>query len=314
MVEILMSQKYAIGVDIGGTQIRAAVVASHGEIIDRVALPTPATQGPAAVLAQILKATQQLSQRTNDMPIGVASPGPLDTKRGVTLGLPTISGFDHFPFGDRLRETFGRTVLLTHDGMAAAVGEWKFGAAQGFDDFVYVTVSTGIGGGVIAGGKILEGRKGMAAHVGHILIEMDGELCNCGRKGCWEAYASGPAFEKRTRLLVKTKSQSVLTEASTAKDIFAAAAAGDAFANEMVDHEAWLLGSGIVSLLHAYDPALVVMGGGVSQNFDRLKAGITHAINTTAMEAFRDVPLRRARNLGDSGLLGAAAMAFENVL
>ncbi len=309
-----MSQKYAIGVDLGGTQIRAAVVASHGEIMERVALPTPATEGPVAVLAQILKATQQLSQRANDMPIGVASPGPLDTKRGVTLGLPTISGFDHFPFGDRLRETFGRKVLLTHDGMAAAVGEWKYGAARGYEDFVYVTVSTGIGGGVIAGGKILEGRKGMAAHVGHILIEMDGELCNCGRKGCWEAYASGPAFEKRTRALLKTKSQTVLTEASTAKEIFAAAAVGDAFANEMVDCEAELLGIGIVSLLHAYDPALVVLGGGVSQNFERLKAGIAQTIESTAMEAFRDIPLKRAHHLGDSGLLGAAAMAFESVL
>lgn len=309
-----MSAKYAIGVDVGGTQIRAAVVNHQGEIIERVALPTPASEGPNAVLAQILKATQQLSKRANDMPIGVASPGPLDTKRGVTLGLPTMVGFDHFRFGDHLRETFGRKVLLTHDGMAAAVGEWKYGAARGCDDFVYVTVSTGIGGGVIAGGKILEGRKGMAAHVGHILIEMDGKLCNCGRKGCWEAYASGPAFEKRTRAKLRTKPHSTLNEASTAKEIFAAAAAGDAFANEMVDYEAQLLGVGIVSLLHAYDPALIVMGGGVSQNFERLKTGITQIIETTAMEAFRDIPLKRAHHLGDSGLLGAAAMAFENVL
>ncbi len=309
-----MSQKYAIGVDLGGTQIRAAVVTETGEIIERVALPTPAKEGPDAVLAQILKATQKLSDSSNQMPIGVASPGPLDTKRGITLGLPTIVGFDHFPFGDRLQETFGRKVHLTHDGMAAAVGEWKFGAAQGYNDFVYVTVSTGIGGGVISGGKIMEGRKGMAAHVGHILIEKDGALCNCGRRGCWEAYASGPAFEKRTHALLRASSHSVLNEASTAKEIFAAAAAGDVFATEMVDSEAELLGIGIVNILHAYDPALVVLGGGVSQNFERLKTGITQTIQNSAMAAFKDVAIKPAQHIGNSGLLGAAALAFQNVL
>lgn len=308
-----MNQKCAIAVDLGGTQIRAAVITVTGEIIERVALPTPATEGPDAVLAQILKTTQQLSQRADDMPIGVASPGPLDTKRGITLGLPTITGFDYFPFGERLQKTFGRQVYLTHDGMAAAVGEWKFGAAVGCNDFVYVTVSTGIGGGVISGGKIMEGRKGMAAHVGHMLIEKDGELCNCGRRGCWEAYASGPAFERRTHALLKANPHSVLNQASTAKDIFAAAAAGDAFANERVDEEALLLGIGIVSLLHAYDPALVVIGGGVSHNFERLEKGIVQTIEATAMAAFRDIPVKRARHIGDSGLLGAAALAFENV-
>lgn len=302
-----------MGIDLGGTQIRAALVTNKGNILDRVAVPTPATEGPKAVLAQLLSAAQKLTKNFDQLPIGVASPGPLDTNRGVALGIPTLAGFDFFPLGDRLQETFGRKVHLTHDGIAAAVGEWKFGAAQGCDDFVYVTVSTGIGGGIISGGKILHGRKGMAGHIGHILIARDGVLCKCGRRGCWEAYASGPAFEKRASALSNLQATSILKTAPSAKDVFEAALQGDVFANELVDLEAEQLGIGIVNLLHAYDPALVVLGGGISQNFKRLQPGIERTIQKTAMPAFRDVLLRQAQHIDNSGLLGAASLALSDV-
>ena len=309
-----MNQKLAIGIDLGGTQIRAAVVTSDGEILDRVAVVTPATEGPDAVLTQLTSAAKKLTKNFNDLPIGVASPGPLDTKRGLALGIPTLTGFDNFPLGERLQQSFGRKIYLTHDGIAAAVGEWKFGAAQGYEDFVYVTVSTGIGGGVISGGQILHGNKGMAGHIGHFSIVKDGVICNCGRRGCWEAYASGPAFEKRAFELLNGRQDAVWNSAPSAKNIFDAAATGDAFANELVEIEAELLGVGIVNLLHAYDPALVILGGGMSQNFERLEGGILQTIKNTAMPAFRDVSVRRAKHIGNSGLLGAAALAFQNVL
>ncbi len=305
-----MNQKCAIGIDLGGTQIRAALVTSDGQILDRVAVVTKANEGPDVVLTQLLIVAKTLTKNLNDFPIGVASPGPLDTKRGLALGIPTLAGFDNFPLGERLQQTFGRKVHLTHDGIAAAVGEWNFGAALGCDDFVYVTVSTGIGGGVISGGQILQGRKGMAGHIGHISIVKDGELCNCGRHGCWEAYASGPAFEKRACELLKERQDTILNVAPSAKDIFTAASAGDVFANQLVDSEAEFLGVGIVNLLHAYDPALVVLGGGMSQNFERLESGILQTIKNTAMSAFRDVPVKCAKHIGNSGLLGAAALAF----
>jgi glucokinase len=307
-------QNLAIGIDLGGTQIRAAIVSIEGDILERAAVATPANEGPEVVLAQIFNAVKMLTKNLDGLPIGVASPGPLDTKRGVAMGIPTLVGFDNFPLGERLQQTFGCKVHLTHDGIAAAVGEWKYGAAIGCDDFVYITVSTGIGGGVVSGGQILQGRKGMAGHIGHFSIVKDGALCNCGRRGCWEAYASGPAFENRARLLLKERTNSILNEVCTARDIFSAASDGDTFANELVEDEAELLGVGIVNLLHAYDPTLVVLGGGMSQNFTRLEAGILQVIKHTAMPAFRDVVVRQAKHIGNSGLLGAAALAFQNVL
>jgi glucokinase len=235
--------------------------------------------------------------------VGVASPGPLDTKRGVALGLPTLAGFENYPLAEKLTERLGRRVALSNDGVAAAVGEWKFGAARGVDDFVYVTISTGIGGGVVSGGRILQGHKGMAGHVGHIAIFADGEKCNCGRRGCWEAHAAGPAFEKRAAEKMRY--------AISAQQIFALAAQGDVLAQALVDDEAKLLGMGIVNLMHAYDPALVVLGGGVANGFAQLRAGIEKVIVETAMPAFRDVALVQAQHISNSGLLGAAALAFE---
>ena len=130
---------------------------------------------------------------------GVSSPGPLDTTAGVALGIPTIAGFAGYPMREEIGRRLSLPVALENDGIAAAIGEWKFGAGRGRDNLVYVTVSTGIGGGVIADGRVLRGRRGMAGHVGHMSFVQDGELCVCGGRGCFEAYGSGSALAQRAR-------------------------------------------------------------------------------------------------------------------
>ena len=131
--------------------------------------------------------------------VGVCSPGPLDTISGTALGVPTLAGFADLPLRRMLEERFGLPVRLENDGIAAAIGEWRFGAGRGFDNVLYVTVSTGIGAGVISEGRVLRGRRGLAGHAGHMTIVRDGDRCSCGNRGCWEAYGAGPAFTHRAR-------------------------------------------------------------------------------------------------------------------
>jgi glucokinase len=309
-----MSQLPTIGIDLGGTQVRAALVDHTGKILNRVAMPTPVQYGAHAIVTALhtaAKAVAVAGEFSSVGAIGVACPGPLNTRTGVALGVPTLPGFNNFPVGKIINEMFGRKVHLANDGIAAAVGEWRFGAARGLSDFVYITVSTGIGGGVIAGGQILHGRSGMGGHIGHVLIAKDGDVCNCGRRGCLEAYAAGPALERRAAERLRHGHVSSLPNLPTSSQIFDAAAQGDAVAQGLVDDQAAFLGAGIVNVLHAFDPECVVLGGGVSHRFDQLSAGIQKVIAQTAMPGFRDIPVRRAEHIGNSGLLGAAALALD---
>jgi glucokinase len=189
----------AISVDLGGTQVRAALVDRAGAIVKRVAVATQATAGPDTVVAQILTLIEQVRAGVADQQIcgvGVSSPGPLDTVQGLALSLPTLSGFESFALKAAIQAGVAWPVQLENDGIAAAIGEWQFGAGRGLSDLVYVTVSTGIGGGVISGNRVVRGRRGMAGHVGHMIIVPDGALCKCGVQGCFEAYGAGPAFRR----------------------------------------------------------------------------------------------------------------------
>lgn len=301
-----LGEAVAIGVDVGGTQVRAALVDGGGRILAREDERTEATAGPERVLAQIKRLADGLLPSAGHRPvlgIGVSTPGPVDTIAGVARGIPTLSGFDQYPLKAELQTRFSLPVSLENDGIAAAIGEWRFGAGQGFDNLVYITVSTGIGGGVIADGRVLRGRMGMAGHIGHMRIVPDGARCPCGGRGCFEAYGSGTAFTARAR---NTMGQ----DAIDSRAVFTAARAGDGDANRLIDEEADILGRGIVNLLHVYSPDIVIMGGGMAQEFERLQPGMQGFIQQFAMPAFRDVKVVKAALGQNSGLVGSAALAF----
>jgi glucokinase len=311
-----MNGTLAVGVDLGGTQVRAALVDDAGTVIRRAATMTDTQGGPEAVIGQIaglVDAVLADEERASVVGVGVAAPGPLDDERGLALAIPTLRGFVDLPLVAMLAERLRLTVKLGNDGLAAVLGEWRFGAGRGFSNLVYITVSTGLGGGVVADGRLLRGRRGMACHVGHMTVVADGALCACGNRGCWEAHASGTAFAQEARRRAAGAASSALSahgERIDAGLVFEAARQGDALASAIVAEEADMLGLGIVNLLHLYSPERVVIGGGVSNGFDLLHPGIVARVVRTAMPPFRDVPIVRAELAGNSGLVGAAALVL----
>ena len=302
-----MSTARAIGIDIGGSRLRAALIDASGAILARRETTTLAQAGPAAVIAQVVDLVAQIlpdGERAGLAGAGIACPGPLDTEKGLALGIPTLAGWSGIPIASMIETALGLPVRLENDGIAAAIGEWKFGAGRGLRHLAYITVSTGIGGGVVLDGKPLHGRMGMAGHVGHMTVQRDGALCPCGNRGCWEAYAAGTAFGLRI-------SQSTGTMAGgDPKSVFAAARSGDPDAAALVAEEADWLGVGIANLLHLYSPDCVVIGGGISNGFALLEPGIRARLHRNAMPAFRDVPIMVAGLGENAGLVGAAAMLF----
>ena len=310
---------YSIAVDLGGTQLRAALVDSDGQISERAEVLTDAMGGPEAVIEQITRLVKSIAAKAGDktiLGVGVSSPGPLDTKAGIALSLPTITGFTEFPLGAALRTRIPYPVILENDGISAAIGEWRYGAGVGFENIVYVTVSTGIGGGVIVDNRVMRGRRGMASHVGHMIVVPDGDLCGCGTRGCFEAYGAGPAFTARARKRACGHANSSLGrngQEITSPMVFACAKAGDALALDLVAEEAKILGMGFSSLLHLYSPDVLIMGGGLSHEFDVLAPGIGAQIQLSAMPAFKSVPLVKAKLGGNSGLVGVASLVFRAV-
>jgi glucokinase len=310
-----MTENLALGIDLGGTKLRAALVDLDGRIVRRAATATDLA-GPQAVLGQIKRLCIEIgATEVALIGIGVSAPGPLDSEAGTIITIPTLPGWDDFPLAATLTEAFEKPVALDNDGIAAAIGEWRYGVARGLTHFVYVTVSTGIGGGVVVDGRVLHGRRGLAGHVGHMIIQRDGPICSCGARGCFEALASGSALTRAAVQAAAVSPDSMLAERAldtiTGRNVVDAARQGDALAVSLLESEAGWLGLGFASLAHLYSPEMIIMGGGVSHAFDLLREGIATSFHTPAMPPFRSVKIVSAMLGDNAGLLGAAALAWE---
>ncbi len=231
------------------------------------------------------------------------------------MAIPTLPGWEKLPLRDLLSREFNRFAVLESDGIAAAFGERRHGAGQGLRNLVYLTTSTGIGGGVVVDGHLLHGRRGMAGHVEHLPLDPAGPACSCEASGCFEALTSGSAFARAARWGVAEAPSTLL--AATPSDILSmrgvskAAWAGDAVSSRLIADRAHWIGQGVIALLHAYSPSAVTLGGGVAQAFDLLEAGIMATIRARALPAFQNVIVVRAALGEDSGLIGAPALADE---
>jgi len=297
-----MMEAVTLGIDLGGTRLRAALVSRAGVVLQRAAIATDVAGGPHAVVAQMQKLSLEVgfAERSSSIrAIGVSAPGPLDSDTGTIIDIPTLPGWAGFPLRKVLQETFARPVVLENDGIAAAFGEWKFGAGRGLSHLVYVTVSTGIGGGVVVDGRLMRGNRGMAGHVGHMMISRKGPSCACGGVGCFEALASGTAFGR----------QGKARGFADSKAIVAAARNGDGIALDLVSREADYLAYGFASLLHLYSPQRLIMGGGVSLALDLLQPQLGMQLKRLAMPSFRPVEVVPALLGDNSGLVGAAGLA-----
>lgn len=310
--------KIALAFDLGGTELRAALVDDGGKLLAFASVPTRARDGPNAVIEQIAMLAEKTCSEVPDarpLGVGIGAPGPLDPVLGILTAPPTLSGWREVPLARLLQDRLKLPVRLENDANAAALGEWRFGAGRGAASLVFVTVSTGIGGGVISDGRIMHGRRGLAGEIGHMTITSEGERCLCGAVGCFEAVASGTALGRRATALTKPGDGSALRTLSddgevTGRHVVEAARAGDEAALALIEREARWLGIGFTNLLHLYSPDMIVMGGGISHGHDLLRDRIEATMRERAMPAYRDVPVVPAQLARHAGLIGAASLIF----
>jgi glucokinase len=309
-----------LGIDVGGTKIAAGVVAPDGTILARDQVPTD-SEDSGAIVTAIVKVARQLQASAPVDAAGVGAAGLVDVDRGVILGAPNLSYRD-LPLGPMLRERLALPVVVDNDANAAAWGEAMHGAGRGIRDQIMVTVGTGIGGGLVLGGRLYHGAHGVGAEIGHMVVDPDGPLCGCGNRGCWEAVASGGAIGRmaRERLEAAPAPTTVLDRtggdvgAVTGAVVGAAAVAGDAFARSVVEEAGRMLGLGMASLVNIFDPELIVVGGGAVAGLGELILGpARRAMGERIVGREWRPPVRIAEAaLGnDAGIVGSAALARE---
>jgi glucokinase len=317
-----MMEKLIIGVDLGGTQIRAALADGEGRILRRTSCLTLAEEGLEPVIGRIKGAIREVmgaTDRGQVQGIGIVTPGPSDPWKGIIMDAPNLSGWKNVPLKDIMEEEFGPPVLIGNDANLAALAEQRFGAGQGVADMIYITVSTGIGGGVIVDNKLLLGAQGFAAEVGHQTVEAFGPHCNCGNIGCLEVLAAGPAIARRAREIIEDGAETAITnlvdgdlDKITAREVNQAAQAGDPVGIEIFRQAGFYIGVGIVNLLHIFNPSLIVIGGSVAKAGDLLFEPIRATVRQRAMASYywENTPIVPATLGDDVGLLGAVALVF----
>ena len=304
--------KYAIGIDIGGTKISLVLGTEKGKILARREIPT-LTGSRTKTCIQNLAAHLKILIRESAIPkkkilgIGVGCPGAVNSCTGVLPRSPNLPGWQGMPLGKILKKATGLPVLLANDANAAALGESCFGAGKNSKNFIYITVSTGIGGGIVINGRLYEGSGFVAGEIGHVSMVPDGARCKCGKRGCLEAYASGTAIAGYYREAKKKK-------VSGAKEVGMAAREGDKFAIESYKRAGYYLGIGLANLLNILNPEKIVIGGGVLKSAHKtfwrtmMKSAEQHAWP----EAFRTVRIVRSQLKGCVGDLGALALVFKS--
>lgn len=306
----------AIAIDLGGTHYRVAVGTSQGTLEWRTSRDTRVERGRDAVLdstfASVEEALASVSDRSSVRGIGIGAPGPLDPWAGVIFNPPNLPGWDNTPLKTLFEQRFGLRTVVGNDANLAAVGEHQYGAGKGFAHVIYVTVSTGIGGGIIVDNRLLLGQCGFAGEVGHMTIDMGGPPCPCGNVGCLETLASGTAIARTARELVAAGAQTSLNQLPlqeiTAKAVAEAAYNGDAVARRILREAGLALGVGMVNLAHLFNPQRVIVGGGVSNAGELLWEPMRETVRTRAMTSCqRGLEIVPAALGDDAGLLGAIA-------
>jgi len=317
-------RRSVLALDLGGTKIITAAVLSTGEIVSRKYSLTLADEGPWPIINRLSSAVAetmaQAKLKTSDIAgIGIAAAGIIDTKEGIVTTSPNLPGWRDVPLRDIIAERLGLITYLINDASAAALGEHRFGAGRGVDNLIYLTVSTGIGGGIIIDGELYLGADGCAGEIGHMIIETHGPQCNCGKFGCLEALASGSAMTKESvRRLNQGEKSSIIRlvdgrlEGITAETVSLAARKGDSLACDIVARAATYLGIGLANLVNIFNPELIVIGGGVSKMGNMLLAPARKAIREIAFKLpARTARIVRARLGSNAGIIGAAVYVFE---
>ena len=308
-----------LGIDLGGTNVAAAVVDREGTILGKVSLPTPRT-GAEAVADQMAAAARAAAEKAG-VPleqvesVGIGSPGTIEPEQGLIRFWSNLNFVD-VPLGGLMEARLHKKIYLENDANAAALGEYAAGAGKGSQSMVAITLGTGVGGGAVLNGKLYTGFNYAGMEVGHFVIEYGGRLCTCGRKGCFEAYCSATALIKRTREVMEEHPDSLLwqlagsLEGVNGRTPFDAAARGDAAAGKVIDEYVNYLGCGVASLVNIFQPEVFCIGGGPSAQGETLMAPVRYILNREdyARNSVHRTRLVQAALGNDAGIIGAALL------
>ncbi|ARQ71223.1 ROK family glucokinase [Streptomyces marincola] len=308
-----------IGVDIGGTKIAAGLVDEAGTILDTCQVATPPS--PEGVIEAIADAIKAVGEGTSAEAVGIGAAGYVDDKRATVLFAPNIA-WRHEALKDKIEQRVSLSVVVENDANAAAWGEYRFGAGTGHDDVVVITLGTGLGGGIIIGGRLHRGRFGVAGEFGHLRVVPDGLLCGCGSQGCWEQYASGRALVRyaRQRATATPEAAKVLLaegdgtpEGIEGRHVSSAARQGDPVAIDSFRELARWAGAGLADLASLFDPSAFIVGGGVSDEGDLVLDPIRKSFRRWLVGSrYRPhAQVLAARLGGRAGLVGAADLARQ---
>ena len=315
-------RKCAVGIDLGGTKIALGTVDEEGRLVGMLRYATDRSGDPGAVIKQIVEGVRQLKGEPaiSLSGIGIGVAGQVDPETGGVIFAPNLD-WHNVPLGADLEKECSLPVVVTNDVRAALWGEWLFGAGRGDGDLLCIFVGTGIGGGIVCGGSVLEGCTNTAGEIGHLTVDLNGPLCHCGNRGCMEAFAGGWAIALRTRERVKAYPASGGTilklaggkvEDITAKIVAQAFFDGDALAGEIIREATDALVAGIAALVNALNPCRIILGGGLIEGMPELVSRIDDGVRRRALSAATGRLTICASKLGnDAGIIGAAALAMK---
>ena len=311
--------KYYIGIDLGGTFIKGGIVDNKGNILVKDKMPTQANLGNDKVVENIARLCEELLTKANirkdGVKIGIGTPGIVDSEKGIVV-LAENLGWDNFPVAEKLYALTGMQVKLGNDANAAALGETKFGSGKAYQNTVFVTLGTGVGGGVIIDGKLFEGVRSAGTELGHTVIKVGGEKCTCGRKGCLEAYASATALIREIKRAMQKNPDSKLWEIRSLDKVTGKTAFDyydqDKTAKKVVDNYIKMLGAGLTNFANEFRPEAILLGGGVCAQGDSLIKPLQKYVDKEIFAGPRgpQVQILKATLENDAGLLGAAAFVM----
>lgn len=308
--------KYILAVDIGGTKIAAGIVSRRGKILYKYVEPTNSQANNQDFLNQLkriirhtirasgLKFTKvrgQICLGSRIAGIGIGAPGPLDIKKGIIIFAPNMPKLKNFSIIQPLKKDFKLPVIMRNDADAAALAEWMFGAGRGTKNMIYLTISTGIGGGIIVNSQLYYG-QGSAGEIGHTIIDPNGPICRCGNRGCLEAFTSGTAVAKLAKRIMKDRQ-------IDSKKVFQLARQGNKLAKKIVGKSLTTLGIGLVNLIHIFHPDKIILGGGMMRDADIILPFLRKFVLRKVMSGFKkNIKIEKAKLGDDVGLIGAASV------
>lgn len=316
------TEKYAIGVDLGGTNIKIGIVSDKGKLVKSISIKTEADCGPKNVIVNIIKGIETIlaKNKLKVQGIGIGCPGVVSIKKGIVENAPNLPGWKNVKLGPIIKENFGYKVHLENDANAAAIGELMFGAGKKFDSFVMVTLGTGVGGGIVFNKKIFRGEFGAAGEIGHISIDMNGQKCNCGSFGCIETFCGNSYLKEQIKSELKNYPDSkvwqlIKSDLSNVSPriIQAASEEKDAYAKFVIERMGKQLGVALASASNLLDISTFIIGGGVAgfgkPLFDSVRLTISERVLLPLRSRVLVIP---AKLKNEAGIKGASSLVFYN--